>query len=292
MGVSVQPDVQVITEPGVYDLPEEIYHADPVPAGSLSSSGARRLLPPSCPARFRYEQQHGRPAKAEFDFGHAAHRLALGTGPELVVVDAADWRTKAAREARDAARAAGQMPLLAHEMEQVEAMAAALAEHPAAAALFGDGGAPEQSLFWVDDRSGIWRRARLDWFPVQRGRRLIVPDYKTARSADLDAIQRAAWSFGWAQQAAWYLDGVTALGLAGDAKPAFLFVVQEKDAPYLVTVVELDPVALDIGRELNRRAIEIYKRCSREGRWPAYSDGVELVSLPGWVENRYAEEYR
>lgn len=38
-----------ITEPGVYDLPAEVYHADPVEGGSLSSTGARKLLPPSCP---------------------------------------------------------------------------------------------------------------------------------------------------------------------------------------------------------------------------------------------------
>jgi len=34
----------VIRRPGLYDLPEHIYHADPVPGGSLSSTGARRLL--------------------------------------------------------------------------------------------------------------------------------------------------------------------------------------------------------------------------------------------------------
>ncbi|MCK9929999.1 PD-(D/E)XK nuclease-like domain-containing protein [Frankia sp. Mgl5] len=282
----------VVTEPGVYDLPEELYHADPVPAGSLSSSGARRLLPPSCPALFRHEQQHGRPDTKAFDFGKAAHRQVLGTGSEVVVFDYPDWKTKKARDDRDVCRSEGLVPLLDHEMTVVEEMATALRAHPAAAALFGDGGQPEQSLFWVDRPSGIWRRARLDWYPVRRGARLIVPDYKTSVSADLDAIQRSAWSFGWAQQAAWYLDGIEALGLAGDAKPAFLFVVQEKAAPYLVSVIELDQVALDIGRRLNRQAINVYRECSRSGHWPAYSDDIELISLPGWVENKYSEDYR
>ena len=43
----------VVDEPGVYDgLDEAAYHADPVPGGSLSASGAKLLLPPSCPALY------------------------------------------------------------------------------------------------------------------------------------------------------------------------------------------------------------------------------------------------
>ena len=34
----------IITKPGVYDLPEDDYHADPVPDWSLSASGAKLLL--------------------------------------------------------------------------------------------------------------------------------------------------------------------------------------------------------------------------------------------------------
>jgi hypothetical protein len=45
-------DRTVITQPGVYDLPADVYHADPVPpelGGSLSSSGAKLLLPRPAP---------------------------------------------------------------------------------------------------------------------------------------------------------------------------------------------------------------------------------------------------
>jgi len=41
-------DQVLITEPGVYALPADVYHADPVAGGSLSSSGAKKLL--ACPA--------------------------------------------------------------------------------------------------------------------------------------------------------------------------------------------------------------------------------------------------
>lgn len=279
----------VIDQAGVYDLPVDVYLADPVPGGSLSSSGARKLLPPNCPARYRYERDHPPTPKPEFDLGHAAHLLTLGAGPAMVVVDAADWRTKAAREARDQAHAAGAAPLLRADYEQVQAMVVALRQHPFAAALFhADRGKPEQSLFWIDQPTGVWRRARLDWVPNAGAGRFIVPEYKTCRSAEPGRLQRAIHEYGYHCQAAWYLDAVTALGLA--VEPLFVFVFQEKDPPYLVTVAQPDQVAVRVGRHLNRQALHIYRECDATGRWPGYSDDVEVIPLPPYIENRYAEE--
>lgn len=280
----IEPEPVVITKPGIYDIPNDVYHADPVPGGSLSSTGARRLLPPSCPALFRHEQVHGQPPKKAFDFGTAAHGVVLGSGPELVKVDAPNYLTKKAQAARDEARARGAVPLLPHEYEQVQAMAEAIRQHPAARALFAEGsGIPEQSLFWVDRPTGVTCRARLDWMPYGNGRRLVVPDYKTAVSASPAAIQKAVLNYGYHQQNAWYVDGVKALG-GGDA--AFVFVVQEKTPPYLVTVVELDEVTVQAGRVRNRRAIELYAQCVAEDHWPAYSDSIELISLPEWAQKQ------
>lgn len=277
-----------ITEPGVYDLTPEEYHSGPVARGSLSSGGARALLPPSCPAKFAWQRDNPRPPKREFDLGHAAHLLVLGAGPELVVIDHGDYRTKDAKAQRDEAHLAGAVPLLAHEYEQVSAMATALRAHPLAAALF-DNGRPERSLFWRDDRTGVWRRARPDWLPDPRpGRRVLIGDYKTCHSADPDALARAVHQFGYHQQADWYLAGCRALGLAGD-DAAFVFVCQEKAPPYLVSVVDLDHVAMRIGAERNRRAIDIYAHCEAAGEWPPYVEGVHLLSLPPWAERAEGE---
>jgi len=273
-----------IDRPGVYDISDADYHADPVPGGSLSSTGARRLLPPSCPAIFRYELDHPRETAA-FDLGKAAHLLVLGAGAELVIIAEADWRKKAAQEARDAARKAGKIPLLAAEHEQVLAMAAALRGHPIASALFdpGRGGRAEKSLFWEAD--GIWKRARLDWLPLISDRP-IVADYKTARSADPGSFAKAVANFGYHVQAAHYLEGLQVLT---GAHGAFVFAVQEKEPPYLVTVCELDATALRIGKEQGRRAAEIYRDCKEAGVWPGYSTDIELISLPPWAAR--AEEY-
>lgn len=280
----------VVTEPGVYtDMPNDVYHRDPVPSGSLSSTGARRLLPPSCPALYQWEREH--PVfKDVYDLGSAAHQLVLGDPHNrLVIIDEKDWRKHAAQAAKAEARAAGRIPLLTGQLEKVTQMAAAVLEHPIASALFRpDSGRCEQSLFWRDDPSGIWRRARLDWLPEKvKGRRLIVPDYKTADSADPETFAKSAANLGYHQQARWYIDAIRALGIDDD--PAFVFVVQEREPPYLVTVVELDDTALIVGQNLNRAAINTYRECQEAGRWPGYADGVYLASLPGWYLARHDE---
>ena len=276
----------VITEPGVYTMDEADYHADPVPGGSLSASGARKLL--ASPARFAYDREHPPEPTPAMELGTAAHRLVLGTGPELAVIDAPDWRTRAAKEAAAAAREAGAVPLLTTEHEQVQMMAAALRNHPIAAALFDpERGDPEQSLFWTDDRTGVWMRARLDWLPRHPPGRLIIGDYKTAISASPDGFTRDVANFGYHQQAAFYCDGATALGLADN--PAFLFVVQEKAAPYLVAVYELDVLAMEAGRARNRLAAEMYRDCTEAGIWPGYPAEIGLISLPPWATR--TEEY-
>jgi hypothetical protein len=265
-----------ITVPGAYDIPADVYHADPVPGGSLSSSGARKIL--DSPARYKYEREHAIHSTA-FDIGHAAHKLVLGVGPETVVIDAQDWRTKAAKEARDEAYAAGYVPLLLADWRRVEAMAAAIQEHPLARAIFSTptGAHVEQTLIWRDGDTGVWRRAMLDW-----RRERIVVDFKTAVSASPASFAKSVANFGYHQQDAWYRDGVAALGLAND--PAFLFVVQEKEPPYLVAVYDLDDEALRVGRERNRRALERYRDCVESGVWPGYSTDIETITLPRWAE--------
>ncbi|SCL12814.1 PD-(D/E)XK nuclease-like domain-containing protein [Micromonospora inyonensis] len=280
-----------VTEPGLYpDIADEDYHRDPVPGGSLSSTGLRKLLPPSCPAKFRHWLDHGQPPKDAFDLGHAAHLKVLGRGLDLVVVDAADWRTKDAREAKAAAYAAGQVPLLAADHDRVEAMADAIRQHPIAGPLLHpDSGQPEVSAFWIDPATGVWCRARYDFLrhPVP-GRRRIVVDYKTTPDASPEHIQRAVSRFGYALQGGHYLDGAVQLGVADD--PVFVLAFQEIEPPHLVTVVQLDPVALRIGRDLAQQARDIYAECLRTDTWPAYSDDIEPIALPAWVERQHTKE--
>lgn len=267
--------------PGVYaDLSLDEYHADRT---TLSSSGARKLLAPSCPAKFRYAMDHPDGPKPHFEFGTAAHTLILGEGPEIAVSEYSSWRSKAAEEELAAARTRGATPILASQYEDLQAMARVVREHPIAGALFAPGsGKAEQSLYWLHRSTGVTLRCRPDWLRPDR-----IVDYKTCAAADLDSIQRDIWRYGYYVQDPWYRMGVKALGLC-DGEPKFTFVLQEKTPPYLITIVELDPEALRIGRQHAERAIYAYAECTASGEWPDYmaddAPYIPQISLPGWVE--------
>lgn len=282
---ATETDTFVVSEPGVYSIPEDIYHADPVPGGSLSASGAKLLLPPSCPAKFDYYRKNGgRPDTEAFKFGRAFHSVMFGEGQEVVVVDAKDWKTKAAQEERKAAEAAGKIALLQKDRQKIDDMVAACQSHPLASVLFDrEDGEPEQSLFWRDQSTGVMLRSRLDWNPNPRpGRPTIYTDLKSTINASPSSLSKTVASYGYFMQAAFYLDGIRALGLADN--PVFWFAFQEKEPPYLIQVAEVDKQALRIGREKNREAIETFARCTASGEWPGYSSGPVVVSLPAWVE--------
>ncbi len=264
-----------IADPGIYDIDEATYHDHP----ALSSSGARRLLPPSCPALFQHERLHGQPHKREYDFGTVAHTLLLGSGPEPYVVDADSYRTKAAQRERDDAYARGEVPLLPAEFDAAQEMAAAVRSHPIAGDLFASG-TPEQSLFWSDPVTGVPCRARLDW--LSDG----IVDYKTTTSVWPTHLSKVIAEFGYHCQAGWYLDGGIELDLVAPMTP-FRFVFQAKVPPYLVAVVELDDEALRIGQERNELSREIFRDCTTAGMWPGYSGDIEVISLPAYAARNH-----
>lgn len=279
-----------ITEPGVYNIPADAYHADPVKGGSLSSSGARKLLEPSCPELFKYELDHPPTPTDDMTFGSAVHKLFLGAGNEVVVVDADSWRTNVAKEAKATALAEGNHPILAAESRKAKQMVAALHRHPAAARLVDtERGTAEQTLFWICQQTGVPCRAMLDWIPAPtRGYRLVAVDLKTCPSAAKEKVSRTIWDLGYFIQGWWYLDGLRSLGIG--ERPALVFIFQERTPPYLVCPYELNALAEEAGGFYSLKARRIYAECIETGRWPSYSDDIESVGLPPWGQTTYFQE--
>jgi hypothetical protein len=268
-----------VIKPGLhFDLPAEDYHAA---HDWLSASGIKKLVPPSTPAHFKAAQgteEH----KPQFDVGKAAHARVLGAGEEVVVVDADDWRSKDARLARDAAYEQGKVPILAKDNVVIDGMAASLAAHPIAPLLFTTGEA-EVSAFWTDEATGVPCRARFDWLPEKAaGKRIIVPDLKTAISAAPSEFAKAAARFGYYLQQEHYRDAIRALDI--DSDPAFLFVVIEKVEPYLVTVAQFkEPADVRLARGAVDRARRIFAECTELDQWPGYPEGVVDLALPNYL---------
>lgn len=282
--------------PGIYpDIKDEDYHTSP----ELSASNMKKLLPPYVPAIYDYERKNPRAHKVAFEFGHAAHAELLGVGAEVVtvqkkarsgeIVDADTYETVSAKAHVAEILAEGKTPLLAKERAQVAEMVKAAKADPIASKLLSPTtGTPETSLFWTDAESGVPLRARLDFLrePDKNGRLLIV-DYETSKSADPREFAKESANYNYPISAANYVDGVLELGHAKSVE--FLFVVQSKTAPYLVSVIGIKHDDLEMGRRLKRKAIETFKVCTERNEWPGYSQEIHYPDLPVWW-SYYAEE--
>lgn len=275
----------LLDEPGRYDIPEEQYHRDPLRhlGGSLSSTTARNLLPPSCPALARWEADHPQ-TKDAYDLGSVTHSLTLGSGCPILEVPAKDWTQagEAGRKAKEQARATGAVPLLTKDLAKARAMRDAVHADPLAHALLTLPGAPEQTLIWREGDEETWCRAMFD--------RLGDPsvDLKTCDSVDDDHLQKAIWNYGYYIQRAFYRRGYRAIyGTAVD----FFFIFVQKDPPHLVRVVQLDAELERLGEQKVDEALAVWRSCQASGTWPAYPPigDITLIGPPRWASTR--EDY-
>lgn len=274
----------LISEPGVYDdLPEDLYHSDLVPEGSISSTGIKDILQSA--ARFAYNRDNSRPEKTSFDIGKIAHAEILGTGAEVEVLAYGDYKTQAAQKEKKAAYAAGKVPLLTHEMDQVRAMVASFRASPYLALLQPDG-KPERSIFWRDEATGVMCRARFD-----HSNWLTNLDLKTAADASPDGFATAAARYRYNVQDVFYRRGIRALCLAGDREPEFYFAAVEKEPPYLTAAYRMPTDALDVAEELVDRALRRFAECQRTGYWPGYPVGIQTLRFPRWATYLPEEDF-
>lgn len=286
------------TTPGARSIDADAYHADEIGAErpSLSASIAHLLLTSSPKHAWtnhpRLNPNFKREHDDKFDVGTAAHWLLLqGDSAEVVtIVEANDWKKNAAKEQREAARAAGRLPLLAKQWAEVQAMVAAvrarLGEVEDTPALFADGAA-ERTLIWEDDH-GVLCRARLDWL---RDDLATIDDLKTTKASahPRQWSRRTMFSIGADVQIAFYLRGVEKLHPDLRGQTRFRYVVVEAYPPYELSVIEPDAGILEVGRFKVEEALEKWAMCLEKNFWPGYSTRPYRAELPAWVEAEWLE---
>ena len=263
----------------VDDMPEHEYHADPVEGGSLSSTMARKIL--DTPAHLAEYLQGPPEYKNAYDMGSAVHALVLGTGWPIRVCEFDDWRKKEAREQRESARAEGEIPLLPHEHEHAKRIAQAVKDHPIAGPLFQNG-RPEVSAFAPHPNAPIWLRARMDWVTPDH----ILVDLKTARTADPRRWSRTVYEYGYDVQRALYC--LAYRQATGIAPRGFIHVAVENEAPFAISVNQLDPEFVRIGDDRLDRAVRRYVHAIETNQWPSYPPVIHQTAPEAWMA--YAED--
>ncbi len=170
------------------------------------------------------------------------------------------------------------------EYEMACGMRDSVWEHPLASKLLSGDGRNEATVIWNDPETGLLCKARLDRITEYHGW-TVVPDLKTCKEheASVEKFPKVIGQFHYHQQAAFYLDGLTALA---PADRRFVFLAVEKVPPYLVGLHELDESDIIEGRARYRAALTKYVTAQKTQEYPGYPAGIEGVTMP-----KYFYEY-
>lgn len=281
-----------IDRPGIYrGISEADYRADPCPVPSLTQSLCKialersmRSVRTASPAlNPNYEPDDD----TKFDLGNTAHTMVLGRGKDVISVDFPDWKTKAAKEAREVAAAEGKIAVLKEQHIRAAVMAsearAQLDRHEDRDAFTG--GDAEVMIAWQED--GIWCRALLDW--LHKDLRT-VDDFKTtAMSVAPHLLGFRALNGGWDLQAAFINRGLDALDPAGAGRRRFRFIAQETDPPHDLAVMHMTKPWLTMGHKKVEAAMTLWRAAAKSSRWPGYGNRPVAPEYPAYQEKAWLE---
>lgn len=272
---------------GIYEhIPEDDYHADKIaPMPSLSSTMAHALIvksPAHVLASSRRLNPHYKESKGSdaMDTGDLCHAVVAGDPSNLAILSFDDFRSGAARAARDAAIASGKTPILREKYDAaMDTVIPALRSQIAVTechSAFREGNRKELTLVWYEEEFDIWCRARIDDVPPAEW----LFDYKTTSGSaePSDWIRNHLFSDGKDIQAAFYSRGW--FKLTGE-KRKFVFPVQEiNKPPYAMSLIGVTDMQLYDANEKVAEAMEIWSWCLRENQFPGYAANVCWADTP------------
>lgn len=252
----------------------------------ISSTDLKRMM--KSMATWKYYKDHPEDNDTEaLQFGRAYHKLMLEPDDfdnEFIVSPKFDRRTKEGKAAYEEflAKAEGKEVITEETYQKLLEMQIALYETPFVKLLIK--GEHEKSFFWKDEKTGVACKCRPDSFGQIKDQYVAI-DLKTTKDAETDHFMRDALKLGYDIQAAHYCEG---LEKTYDKPFKFIFIAQEKTAPYLVNVLEADEYFMASGRELRDALLEQYTKCLETDVWEGYMSkdgGLNSLSVPAWLRD-------
>ncbi len=247
------------------------------------------------------------------DNGTIQHALVLGKGeerikiiPTAMLAKNGSYGTADSKAARDAARAAGLVPVKEPEMEIHERVASAIKARISDAGHTLDG-TSELAIAWTERTShgDVECRAMLDhvvmWGAIPGNLEgagapgAIIYDLKIVGDAHPDRCERTAENLGYAIQAAAYTRALTALYPVLGGRIEFRFLFVESRRPYLLWDPTLDGITSEIGERRWLRAVNAWASGLATGRWTDYrTPDRTTLRTPIWAlraEGYQPEDY-
>ena len=277
---------------GFVEMPDVDYFARP----ELSKSMTDKLN--KSPAHFHaYINGEDTPATDAMKFGSAYHHWVLEndtfwdhyadkpeglkkpTDAQLNAKKPAEKTIKQIEEWKKfTASIQGKTVIKAADLEKIRNMRQVLEQHPMAAKLlFQNTLHTEIAMFWKDLDTNIPCKAKADL--IRKGH--VMVDLKTTEDASPAGFSKSCAKYRYHVQAVSYSGGYRQI--TGEYVKAFVFVAQEKTPPYAVATYTLSAESLLEGEIQYNKNLATYTECMLKEKWPAYSDDIEELTLPGWA---------
>lgn len=234
------------------------------------------------PMHFKYHLEHPEEPTPALLFGQAMHTYLLE--PERFAEDVAvapdvDRRTKEGRNqyAQFLDIAEGKTTITSADLERIVEMRKALDSNPDVVEILDNIVTVETPFTWADAETGEPCKIKVDMIANINGQPYVV-DYKTTASCADGKFESACRRFGYDFQSGMYTEGVNVNTFEAHG---FIFIAQEKDAPYACRVYYCDEGFIERGKRIFHDLLERYHHCKVTDTWEGY-ESVDLYS-EGWI---------
>jgi len=251
-------------------LSNAAYHA----SNGISKSGLDLIA--RSPAHYMYRAP--KESTRAMEIGTAIHTALLEPeryAAEYITVDCDDRRASVYKEAIKIHPS--ERVLTRAESDKIAGMSASVQGNPHAQALLKhDLATTEVSIITTDPETGVPVRCRFDLLVGNRSL-----DLKKTQDARPDAFAKSVANYRYMVQAAFYSDVYR--WETGMELEAFGFLAVEEEMPHASKIYVLDDDAIQYGRKLYRRELNLYAECLKSGVWPSVDQTPQVLSLPSWV---------
>lgn len=300
-----QLDLEVAEKPEIIkDLPAEQYFADRT---RINSSAIKKIL--RSPRHFLTDWFGGVDEDEEepdhFRIGRAAHLMLLEpqifrelhvVEPEFIGLTKDGKPTKnpnaldvkMQREQWRAKQKPGAIILTQEELDHLVGMIEAVLEHPIANSMLKTGVA-ECTIHWTDRDTGVKCKGRPDFLTFEDGGEFHLLNFKTARNIQPGVFADDALRLQYHLSEAFYADGL--LEVYGRLPSTMTLFPVEKSPPYEAAVYPLEDAWFEQGRAMYKHGLQIYRRCRDTGRWPAYQQNAQMLSMPNRAKYMMLPEF-
>jgi len=164
------------------------------------------------------------------------------------------------------------------EYDHIRGMYDSFYGHPKAAKVTSNG-RPEVSFF-AQHETGLLVKARPDFY-VQSGDGDYIVDYKTALSASPEDFARTIYKYRYDISAAYYMRIVEQV--TGRKVRDFFWIVQEKEAPYALSIYRADEEMLAAAHAKCEKLLAQITNSESSGEWKTYPTDICNIDMPSWA---------